>query len=238
MRKKAILWTAGAVVGSLAVTGALTIALDALFTSNPTQQWATAVQSTATVVLVGVTGIYVWITYRQMKLQATPLVAIRLATQEDAARKVIGLIQKARDQARHLIAEMPDLEKPDEPNFVNATKHSTDLNAVVNEIYVLAASLPLQFVLPTLKLCPAVISASTEVYLLATACAKEGLEAAKAKRKWTWDGARRIYLADVRQPESDQPEWAELTQAASVKQQAELLGTLQVDISFYLATPL
>lgn len=106
--KKAILSIAGAIIGSIV----LTIALDVLFALDPKHQWATAVQASATLILVGVTGVYVWVTYRQMQLQATPLVAIRLAAQEQAARKAVGLLQETRDRGNDLIRHMPPSRYP------------------------------------------------------------------------------------------------------------------------------
>lgn len=227
---KAILAIAGALIVAIAVT----VALDALFTTNPAHNWSTAVQATATLVLVGVTGIYVWITYRQMQLQATPLVAIRLAAQEQAAKQAIGMIQRTRDQINQLIREMPDLDQHHRPDLTRAIANASDLQDLANELYILAPSLPLQFAFRTIEACTEAVPASTYIYMLSAACATEATEALKAQRNWTLDGARRIYLADIRKPGSHHPEWDDLIAFRPQTKAEEALGTLQGAISAYL----
>lgn len=234
MPKSAILWIAGLLIGSIV----LTIGLDALFTRNPAHQWATAVQATATLVLVGVTGVYVWITYRQMQLQATPLVAIRLMAQEDAARQAVGLMQRTREKANTLINAMPASDTFDVPDYDKLPPDATALTALANELFILAATLPLRFAPRTFEVCSPLIRSSTEVYMFCNACARETLDATKAERKWTSQGARKIYLADVRKPESGHPEWSELVRLALMRKCVGELQDLQAEISAYLLAPL
>jgi hypothetical protein len=233
MPKKAILSIAGAILGSIV----LTIALDALFALDPTHQWATAVQASATLILVGVTGVYVWVTYRQMQLQATPLVAIRLAAQEQAARQAVGLLQETRDHGNDLIRNMPALDKSDKPDFEESLKDANALQAPVDALFVLAATLPQQFALQTFRLSSDMLPPITHLYMLSNACSMEGLDAIKDNRKWTLEGARRHYLADIRKPEAGHPEWADLVRLGTLTKCLEELKRLQVEISAYLLSP-
>jgi len=211
MPKKAIL----VVAGGLIVTIALTIALDALFTRSTGHDWATAVQASATLVLVAVTGVYVWITYRQMQLQATPLVAIRLAAQEQTARQVVGVLENT------------DILHADE----------AALAEVVIEVSALAPGLPTALALETIQLPHNFITAGIEVFLFSRACSLEGTAAASAHRDWTWDGARRSYLAEVRDPERHHPEWDDLVRLTTLHRAVEELTKVEVDIAAYLLSP-
>src|SRR5712692_4757777 len=125
-----ILVIAGALIG----VGVLTIALDAVFTRSSGHQWATAVQASATLALVGVTVVYVWVTYRQMKLQSNPLVAIRLAAQEETARQAVVVIQKVRRKGDELIRSMPIVDSPGEPILGFPIANARDLSELLKEL--------------------------------------------------------------------------------------------------------
>jgi len=233
MPKKAIL----VVAGGLIVTIALTIALDALFTRSTGHDWATAVQASATLVLVAVTGVYVWITYRQMQLQATPLVAIRLAAQEQTARQVVGVLERMKDNARALIRDMPRADSRGEPNTDILHADEAALAEVVIEVSALAPGLPTALALETIQLPHNFITAGIEVFLFSRACSLEGTAAASAHRDWTWDGARRSYLAEVRDPERHHPEWDDLVRLTTLHRAVEELTKVEVDIAAYLLSP-
>jgi hypothetical protein len=225
------------VVAGLIGAVALTVMLDALFTQSPGHQWATAVQATATLVLVGVTGVYVWISYRQMQYQATPLVAIRLAAQEQAARQAVGLFQRTKRASEDVIRDVEQVKQSGEPNSDSLNAHDSVLFELVREMSALAPGLPATFALrlwPTISRC---INGVTEVYLFSHACSLERLAATRGERKWSWDGARKSYLADVRDPKLDHPEWDDLVSLVALRGAMSEVSKVEVDVTAYLLTP-
>lgn len=216
---------------------ALAIGLDALFTRSPGNQWAAAVQASATLVLVGVTVTYVWITYRQMRLQATPLVAIRLAAHEQAARQAVGLFQRTKRASEDVIKDVEQVKQSGEPNSDSLHAHDSVLFELCRELSALAPGLPATFALrlwPTINQC---IKGVTEVYLFSQACSIERLAATRGNRKWSWDGARKSYLADVRDPKLDHPEWDDLVSLVALRGAMSEVSKVEVDVTAYLLTP-
>jgi len=111
------------------------------------------------------------------------------------------------------------------------------LQVPTNALFVLAAALPQQFALQTFRLSSDMLPATTHLYMLSSACTMEGLDAIKDNRKWTLEGARRHYLADIRKPESGHPEWADLVRLGTLTKCLDELRGLQVEISAYLLSP-
>jgi hypothetical protein len=230
---RAIILAAALLIGSVA----LTIALDAIFTGSPGHQWATAVQASATLVLVAVTGVYVWITYRQMKLQSNPLIAIRLAAQEETARQAVVVFQQARRKADQLIGSMPIVDSPGEPMLRTLIANAQDLSDRLKELQGFAPGMPTAFGIRTWLILPDLITASGEVYLFSRACELEKLEASQAHREWSWEGARKWYLTEVRVAERNHPEWTDIVRLTALRGAVEHLVKLEADITAYLLAP-
>lgn len=225
------------VIGGLVGSIVLTVALDALFSRSSGHQWATAVQASATLVLVGVTGVYVWITYRQMQLQATPLVAIRLAAQEQAVRQAVGIFQRTKRAVDDVIRDVALVESSGEPNADILHAHESVLFELVKELDALAPGLPTAFALRVWPTIPKLLKGITEVYLFSRACSLEVLVASGETRKWSWDGARKSYLADVRDPKLEHPEWDELVSLTTLRGATSELRKVEIDVAAYLITP-
>jgi hypothetical protein len=225
------------VVAGLVGAVAVAVVLDALFSQSQGHQWSAAVQATATLVLVGVTGVYVWISYRQMQLQATPLVAIRLAAQEQAARTSMPLIRQIKDKANALIRSMPAVDSPEEPNTKELRDQAVALNGPTSELFTLAPGLPTPFWPQAMDACAKLVGAYTEVYLFGQSCSMEKIEAIRANRDWSWAGARKTYLADVRDPKQEHPEWGDLVQLVALSKAVDQIDKLAAEISGYLISP-
>jgi hypothetical protein len=235
--KRAKLLLAVGLISAVALAVALTVALDALFTRSTGHQWATAVQASATLVLVAVTGVYAWITYRQMKLQANPLVAIRLAAQEETARQAVVVMQQIRRKGDELVGRMPVVDSPGEPILRTVIAAAQDLSEPLKDLQGLAPGMPTAFGIRTWIILPDLITGSGEVYLFARACELERLEASQAHREWSWEGARKCYLTEVRVAERDHPEWTDVVRLTAFRGAIERLVKLEAEITGYLFAP-
>jgi len=81
------------------------------------------------------------------------------------------------------------------------------------------------------------VTASGDVYLFARACELEKLEAAQAHREWSWEGARKSYLTEVRMADRQHPEWNDLVRLTALREAVEDLVKLEADITGYLLAP-
>lgn len=148
-----------------------------------------------------------------------------------------GVFERTKEKARALIGHMPRVDSLGVPNTDVLHADENALAETVKEIAALAPGLPTAFGLRAVSVPLNFITAGTEVYLFSRSCSLEKVAAAGAHRDWSWDGARRSYLAEVRDPERHHPEWDDLVGLTTLHRAVKELSNLEVDITSYLLSP-
>lgn len=169
-------------------------------TSTGSDTWATAVEAVATVVLVGITAWYAYLTYRLIRVQQ---MAPRAESWEAALRELNRLMVR-RNQAIWTAANFFPVDTDARPPMLMEVLESRDaLREVRNEVLELVGLLPMDRARSGLGVAAYIVNAETELHALAGALLDETQLGLAEGRGWTWEGARVAHLA------SDDPERSE-----------------------------
>jgi len=183
------------------------------------------------VVLTGITGVYVYLTYRLLQVQERPTASIRLAAQDAVARAVSAKVKAKRHLLGVIHAKFPldRTKKPSTSDFSNQ-----DLDALQVELMSVAPQLmePLAYLCHTAAL--AVTDAILSLTALQMTISVEEKNSAAAGRAWSWDEARRTYLTEVREQVSTKPEWGDVLEGKAVAEAVRALKEFDDKTTQYL----
>jgi hypothetical protein len=205
----------------------LTIAVQRLIATPGNAHWAESLQGAGVTALVAITGLYAYATFRLLNLQENPVAALRVAAQEDAARRLLESLNDSRDVVRSLQSFFPlKLGTPlNAPQLEELTDH---LKATFERIY-----RHMQGVAPTYAVLTGVVAVVMQrcvAMLLMLRIADleyriHLLESQGTDAEWSWDGLRDTYLVKVRPDSEERLEWEDVLKGKGVD-----------DVSTYFAT--
>ncbi len=166
-------------------------------TAPRSDDWAASIEAMATVVLVGVTAWYAYLTYRLISVQER---APRAQSWEASLRELSRLTARRHQELSTAAAFFPIDTAARPPMITDITDSRDTLKEVRNEVLELVGLLPKDTAGSALGVAAYIVNAETELHALAAALLDETLVGLEEKRSWTWEGARAAHLA------SDDPE--------------------------------
>lgn len=197
-------------------------------------RWGEAFQATTALVLVVITVLYVWVTYRILRVQEYPLRALRLAAREDAADELAASLMRRRLLVWSHHQLFPLGKWAEGPAAVEqALSYGPELEAFHEDVAVVFPRLPQEVQDQTQRLIGALLDVLADHHQLSL-LQKLWTETGET---WDWDRARQIwrsYWSD--QDPSDQAQastFDALLGGASVKQLARSFEATEGRLSQY-----
>ena len=184
----------------------------------------------STLVLVLVTGVYVYLTFRLVRAQERPLAAIRLAAQESAVRALISVIIRNRPEVVVVTNRFPlDLTQPPPTEELLGIAVFDQLGV---ELAATASQLPGPLVVRCLDTAEAVVTANINLRSLASVL--DAFQQGHAQGYWNWDEARVLYYADIRDRDHRRAEWEDIINGTAVREADAALGGFRDQLVNYL----
>jgi hypothetical protein len=217
---------------SIAIAVVLTLLIERLISSGG-DTWGVAIQASSTVLLVAITGIYAYLTYRLVQVQERPLTAIRLAAQEDAARKLSSLLASKAWIPRAASKGFPVDLTSGPPNTTNMRPQ--ELSKLGDDVRELAPQLPPALAAKSVEASTDLWRAAQAILSLSSASDQEQAAANEEGRSWQADKARLIYYGNVRDlMASSKPEWDSIVHGDLVTKAWEEVNSLQTLVKAHL----
>jgi hypothetical protein len=186
----------------------------------------------STSVLVLVTGVYVYLTYRLVRAQEQPLHAIRLAAQESAVRLLVSIIVRNQPSVAVLTNHFPLDLAQQMPPAIEPSDVDT-LEKLSYEVGATAHQLPGPLVARCLE--TAEVAAKAYVTVTSLLSLIETFENTHAQGYWDWDEARALY-ADIRGSIGG-PDWDDLANGNALYGADAALDGLRTELANYLQKP-
>lgn len=165
-----------------------------------------AIQATASLALIGITGAYVFLTSRIVRVQQ---IAVRRPGQEQAVRNLLEVLASHYDELRRLARKFP-IQPTASQNEIDGISTGV-LDSLDRELWRIAFQLPPDIGTATVAVLLAVVRATNRILLLHVASKLEAGYALTEKRVWSKEGLIRAYNADARPEALDRPEWEEIS---------------------------
>lgn len=166
-------------------------------TAPSSDAWAASIEAMATVVLVGVTVWYVYLTYRLISVQDG---APRRQSWEASLRE-LGRLMARRHQELWTAANFFLIDTAARPPMITDITDSRDaLKDVRNEVLELVGLLPKDTAGSALGVAAYIVNAETELHAPGGCSTRRNARRPGKQRSWAWSGARAAHLA------SDDPE--------------------------------
>ena len=216
------------VAGAIAAVAVLIVGARWLL-AKPSSPWRDVVPAVATVVLVAVTSVYVWLTYRLVSIQSDPSKAVRAQVKETAVATVARAIATGEPSIREAVRSYPvrDLTSFPDRHLVEYLGNVKKLEDVLLEH---AEFLPDPLNASARLLLAALLDGDNHVLSLTLAVTAEGMRASKAGEPWSEAEARSAYYATYRDIDARRPEWEDLLDGASYRLATDLAARLRGEL--------
>lgn len=209
------------VIGALAFVIALTLLLKLLISGNG-HDWSPAIQASGTLTLVGVTGIYVFLTRKLVVAQEKQ---VRTSAQESAMRDLLVLLNR---ETLDLPAESAvPLDLSSWPN-TDIERHAEVLGDLGWKLNAMGPLLPRDLYLRTARVTQKLLAAATSLQHLHLVCLK--LESANLRtgNPWSVDEVRERWQRDLESGEPGLPNWEAMSTGVEIMEATRAADDLQL----------
>jgi hypothetical protein len=212
----------------------LTTRIDAFLETAKGTHWGEAIQATSTVLLVAITALYAYYTFRLVKNQE---VDIARRGEEPIVRDTVVLVGYAVESRMYQLVrvfEVDTMQPPDDKlTDLLDTEWMDGLHRALTEK---VGQLSQMLRTPCQDFMTRCQRARRDTRLLRDALTHESLQATAAGRPFDWANARQYFAGTLRDtlPEGERPEWEQLTRGTAVKEFARAQEVFAKRLDVYL----